>query len=73
MGRTIRVKMIPMIDACDMPNDVTDYCVENDIQTHYQNDLAFIEDDGNVFAEWLKEIGVEFPDVGYLQVGIQAT
>ena len=68
-----KIKMIPMVDACDMPSEVTDYCVMNDVQTHYQNDVAFIEDDGNIFAEWLKELGVEFPDVGYLQVGIQAT
>ena len=73
MGKTIRVKMIPMIDACDLPSDVEDYCVTNEIQTHYQNDVAFIDNDGNVFAEWLKEIGVEFPDEGYLQVAIQST
>ncbi len=60
-----KVKMIPMIDACDMPSDVEDYCVEREIQTHYQNDVAFVKDDGNVFAKWLKELGVEFTSTGY--------
>ena len=73
MGKSIIVKMIPMIDACDLPGDVEDYCVENEIQTHYQNDVAFVEDDGNVFAEWLKEIGIEFLGASDIQVAIQAT
>ena len=68
-----KIKMIPCIDVCDMPNEVEDYCVRSEISTHYQNDVAFVKDDGNVFAEWLKELGVEFPDEGYLRVAILAT
>ena len=68
-----KVKMIPMVDACDMPMEVLDYCDTKEIPTHYQSAVAFIPDDGNVFAEWLKRLGVEFPDVGRLRVGILAT
>ena len=43
-----KVKMIPMVDACDMPMEVLDYCDTKEIPTHYQSAVAFIPDDGNV-------------------------
>jgi len=48
------------VDAKDFPREVLNYCIENEIQTHYQNDVALIEDDGNAFAEWLKKQGYKF-------------
>ncbi len=54
------ISTIACVDAGDMPVEVSDYCVENEIQTHYQNDVAYVEDDGNVFAEWLLANGYEF-------------
>lgn len=57
MAKVIEKRYIPFIDAADMPDNVSDYCVEHEIQTHYQNDVAYVKDDGNPFAEWLKSIG----------------
>jgi len=56
----IKIKMIPCVDTRDLPADVEDYCIENDISTHCQNDIVTVEDDGNVLAEWLKAQGVNF-------------
>lgn len=49
-----------MVDATDMPDEVLDYCVDNDWSTHYQNDIVQLYDDGNPFAEWLKTNGYVF-------------
>jgi hypothetical protein len=54
-----KIKMIPCIDARDLPVEVLNWLSEEEIQTHYQNDVAIIVDDGNPFAEWLKSCGVE--------------
>jgi len=51
-----KFKMIPFIGAENMPDEVIDYCGDREISTHYQNDVAFVKDDGNPLAEWLKEI-----------------
>jgi hypothetical protein len=58
-----------------MPNDVMEYCVDREISTHYQNDVAFVPDGDNPFANWLREIGYQFEDniVGCNYVGIIAT
>ncbi len=58
------IKMIPCVcvEASDMPKDVLEYCMEYDISTHYQNDLAQIENNDNPFANWLRENGYEFKE-----------
>lgn len=59
-------KRILFVEAYDMPDDVLDYCIEREIITHYQNDVALIQNDGNPFAEWIKrEYGYEFSDAKY--------
>ena len=57
--------MIPCIDVVNMPREVLDYCVDEEIQTHSQNDVACLEDDGNVFSEWLKSEGYVFSDCSW--------
>jgi len=64
--------MAPVVEAADMPFEVSEYCVDREFSTHYNNDLAMIEDDGNPLAEWLKERGVKL-DKKYNYVGIIAT
>ena len=54
------LQTITVVDARDIPNEVSDYLVEREISTHYQNDIAQVEDDGNLFAEWLKANGYIF-------------
>jgi len=54
------LKSAVVVDARYMPDDVLDYCGDNDITTHCDNALVWIEDDGNPLAEWLKKNGYEF-------------
>jgi hypothetical protein len=46
--------MIPCINAGDLPEEVLDDCTDMGIRTFNNHSLAFIEDDGRPFAEWLK-------------------
>ena len=66
------LEQIQVIDAREIPADVLDYCVEHEIETHYQHGIYYIEDDGNIFSEWLKTQGYEF-DEKYPRIGIIAT
>ena len=68
----MRFELVTTVDARDLPADVLDYCVENEISTHYNNDIAQVKDDGNVFAEWLKKNGYVFKK-GINHIGIIAT
>lgn len=67
------ITMIPYVDAIHFPTEVENWCIDNDIKTHYDNDVACIEDDGNPFAEWLKSLGVVFPEKGWVSVAIAGT
>lgn len=58
------MKNITCVDAEEFPEEVIEYCVDNEIQTHYQNDVAYVEDDGNPLAEWLKKKGYVFKEKG---------
>ncbi|MFA5026044.1 MAG: hypothetical protein WC503_06065 [Candidatus Shapirobacteria bacterium] len=67
------IRTIIAVDAVDLPDEVIDYCIEElDISTHYQNDIARIENDGNPFAKWLISNGYVFTK-DYCSVGIFAT
>jgi hypothetical protein len=69
-----KIDMIPLIYAGQMPDEVYDYCGEREISTHYQNDVVHLDDDGNVFSEWLKAIGIPMREDGDgWQVAIIAT
>lgn len=63
------ITMVPVVDAIDMPQEVEDYCVEHEINTHYSTELYLIEDDGNVFAEWLKSLGYKFTPKSDVHLG----
>jgi hypothetical protein len=56
--KKVTLEMIPYITCRQLPNHVEEWCGNNYISTHYQSDVACIEDDGNPFAEWLKSINV---------------
>ena len=58
------IKMIPCVNAADFPLEVLNWCVKEEIQTHYQNDICFVKNDGNPFAEWLKKEGVDLGKKG---------
>lgn len=61
--RRALIGMIPFVSACMFTNEVEDYLIDRDVQIHYQDDVTFVENDGNVFAEWLKkECGIEFDE-----------
>ncbi len=67
------VTMVPCVDALDLPSEVEDWCCDNDISTHYVSELHQVDDDGNVFAEWLKEQGIEFGERSSMWVGVIGT
>lgn len=69
------IKLIPLIDASDFTEEVDEEFAINEISTHYQHDLIFLdweEDDLPVFKEWLiTEYGQEIKQ--YKQFAIIAT
>ena len=58
----MEIPTIPCVEVTDMPDDVRDYLIDEGVDTHGQNDVIAIDDDGNVFAEWLKSQGYVFSD-----------
>jgi hypothetical protein len=47
------------VDACDFPEEIDEYCMDNDIGTHYEGgsetfNLDGSEDD-NVFLQWVRK------------------
>jgi hypothetical protein len=67
------MKMIPCVQASDMPEEVLMYCIDNEISTHYQNDITVVHDDDSPFAVWLRESGYKFTDKYGDYIGIIAT
>ena len=62
-----------MVDSASMPDDVMDFCLDNEISTHYQNDIVFILNNDNTFANWLREMGYVFSDDEGDWIGIMST
>ena len=56
----VKFEQITAVDATDMPPEVEEWCLENDVSLHYENSMVQVEDDGNPFANWLKENGFMF-------------
>lgn len=53
--------MIPLVNYLDLPDNVTDFIIEAyDYSCHCSHTVLQVEDDGNLFAEWLKEQGYIF-------------
>lgn len=57
-----------VVDALDLPREVDDWCIENDISTHYVESLVRIfkdepsEPGPNPLLEWLKSAGVDIEE-----------
>jgi hypothetical protein len=67
-------KTIPTFDCVGIPSEVDDYIMDNHgISTHHQNDIIFIENDGNPLAEWLKKNGHVFKEKDGDWLGMWAT
>lgn len=65
-----------IIDACDMPNDVEDWCIDNEISTHYQGDVISLDiTEDNPFVEWLRNNNLPTEAIRgkYISVGIIPT
>ncbi len=65
--------MIPAVEAGDFPPEVEAWFDKHDYSTHYQNEVVWVDDDGNTFATWLKSIGVEFGGKDHIHVAVYAT
>ncbi len=65
-----KVQMVPCVDACGMPPEVLDWCMDNDISTHYASELHQVEADSPLI-DWMKSLGHEFdPDEKDYWVGV---
>jgi len=54
-------RMIPMIDATDLPSDVEEYCMEHDYPLHYDSAVVQVYlGEENPLADWLRSKGHEF-------------
>ena len=58
------MKIIQAINAGDIPVELQDICLEQDdkFPLHYSNGIVQVQNDGNLFSEWLKKQGYEFPE-----------
>ncbi len=49
------MKFIPLIDCTEIPRRVEQYLLDvHECTCHCDHNILQIEDNGNVFAEWLK-------------------
>lgn len=67
------LRMVQSVNASDMPVDVDQWCMDNDISTHYVTTMYNVYDDGNVFSEWLKSIGYDFKGEEWGWIGVWGT
>lgn len=63
-------KMIPCVDARDMPDEVLEWCEMHDLSTHYHNSVAMCWDEENVFTRWVESLGIK-PD--HYKIGNEKT
>lgn len=71
-----KLNTITVVDATDMPEEVEDWCIENEYSTHCTNSVAKVPNDDNPFANWLRDNGYVFSDTdegGFDHVAIIAT
>lgn len=54
--------IILCVEVTEMPTEVRDYLVDDGIDINSQNNVIYVNNDDNVFAEWLKVEGYEFKD-----------
>lgn len=68
------INMIPLLCASEFDDEITDYCLNQGISTHYQSDVAWIENDNNPIAKFLNSNNIELDKNGKgWWVGILAT
>jgi hypothetical protein len=59
----IPIKMIPLVDIGDPPQEVKEYCDEYGISMHGQNDVILVsasDEEDIPMCRWLKSLGVVF-------------
>ena len=67
------LQRIAVVDAGEMPEDVLRWCDINHVSTHYQHDIAYVENNDNPFAKWLLSLGYQFENEEGDQIGILST
>lgn len=58
--KQLEISMIACIAASAMPDDVQEYCEDKGIYTHCADNIVFVSDDDNPFANWLRANGYTF-------------
>jgi len=61
------LQTVNAVNAEDMPEEVEAWCEGHDF---YDTGLYCVNDDGNSLAEWLKSLGMEFPEKGWDWIGV---
>jgi len=57
-----KIRTISVVRCEDLPEEVIMWLTEQEVSTHYNNDITCVENDNNPFAIWLKENGYEFKE-----------
>jgi hypothetical protein len=66
------MKMIPLVDVTELPPEAEEWLIEREYNTHYDNDCAHVQNDGNPLSEYIKAQGFVF-EKDYTYVGIIGT
>lgn len=70
----MKIRMIPCVKAADMPPDVEQFCIDQGISTHYQNEVVIVDaDDDDPLAHWFCDLGIKPDANGNFIVAILAT
>ena len=70
-------EMILSVEASDLPDEILDWCLDNDYSTHNQNDVIHIwkdDEDDDIFVEWFEsKYDYKFDRTKITSVAISAT
>ena len=64
---------IPLLYAGDFSKELEEWCVDNDIRTHYDDSVAWIENDGNPMWKFLLDNGDVTEDQKDQYIAVQGT
>lgn len=79
-GTTALIKKAALVEAADFPQEVSEWCIDNNVEVHYQNDVVCIRKDeaeDNPLLNWIKDQGTDpeefFDGRYYYYVAVIAT
>ena len=71
------VYYVPTVDARDLSYEISEWCAEQDISTHYECGIHQLQLDGNLLQLFFEDNGVKFTEEeierGFAEVGVIGT